>query len=120
MKIYADRAPVVARQLVTDLLVAAWVYGSITAALWLHDLVQKLAVPGQKLEGAGSGMADSLGDVGRKVGRIPLVGDDLTSPFERAADAARSMAEAGHDQQAVRPRPNFSNRNVILFTNKTA
>ncbi|MFI6169879.1 hypothetical protein ACIBCN_24075 [Nocardia sp. NPDC051052] len=101
MKIYADRAPVAARQVVTDLLVAAWVYGSITAALWLHDLVQKLAVPGQKLEGAGSGMADSLGDVGRKVGRVPMVGDDLASPFERAAGAARSMAEAGHDQQAL-------------------
>ncbi|MEV6559596.1 hypothetical protein AB0M22_28020 [Nocardia sp. NPDC051756] len=101
MKIYADRAPVAARQLVTDLLVAAWVYGSIKAALWLHDLVQKLAVPGQKLEGAGGGLADSLGDVGRKVGRVPVVGDDLTSPFERAAGAARSMAEAGHDQQAL-------------------
>ncbi|KAA8889078.1 hypothetical protein F3087_08830 [Nocardia colli] len=101
MKIYADRAPVAARQLVTDLLVTAWVYGSIKAALWLHDLVQKLAVPGQKLEGAGGGLADSLGDVGRKVGRVPVVGDDLTSPFERAAGAARSMAEAGHDQQAL-------------------
>ncbi|WP_433654239.1 hypothetical protein ACQPW1_26470 [Nocardia sp. CA-128927] len=101
MKIYADRAPVAARQLVTDLLVVAWVYGSVMAALWLHDLVNKLAVPGQKLEGAGDGMADSLGDVGRKVGRVPMVGDDLTSPFEKAANAARSIADAGHDQQAL-------------------
>ncbi|MFI7004524.1 hypothetical protein [Nocardia sp. NPDC050175] len=98
---YADRATVAARQLVTDLIVVAWVYTSIVAALWLHDLVQKLAVPGQKLEGAGTGMADSLGDVGRKVGRVPVVGDDLTSPFNRAAGAARSMADAGRDQQAI-------------------
>ncbi|MFG1796322.1 hypothetical protein [Nocardia sp. NPDC049149] len=101
MKIYADRAPVAIRQLVTDLLVAAWVYAAIWTALWLHELVGKLAVPGQKLEGAGSGLADNLGTVGGKVGRVPVVGDDLTSPFERAATAARSMAEAGHDQQAL-------------------
>lgn len=100
VKVYADRTPVVIRQLLTDLLVAAWVYASIRAAMWIHDLVHKLAVPGQKLEDAGSGMADNLSDVGDKVGRVPMVGDELTSPFERAAAAARTMSEAGTDQQA--------------------
>lgn len=99
MKIYADRAPAAARQLLTDLLVVAWVYASIRAAMWLHDLVQKLSVPGQKLEGAGNGMADNLADVGGKIGRVPLVGDQLTSPFQNAADAARSLADAGVQQQ---------------------
>jgi hypothetical protein len=69
--------------------------------MWLHDLVQKLAVPGRKLEGAGSGLADNLADAGGKVGRVPVVGDELTAPFERAATAARSVAEAGHDQQEL-------------------
>ncbi|GGM15847.1 MULTISPECIES: hypothetical protein [Micromonospora] len=101
MKIYADRSPVALRQLLTDLLVVAWVYGSIRGALWLHDLVEKLAVPGQKLEGAGGGLADNLADAGGKVGRVPLVGDELTAPFERAAGAARSLAEAGRDQQEL-------------------
>ncbi|MFI6216839.1 hypothetical protein ACIBCD_32990 [Nocardia brasiliensis] len=99
MRIYADRPATALRQLVTDLLVAAWVYGTIRAALWLHDLVLALAVPGRKLEGAGGGLADNLDTVGDKVGRVPVVGDELTSPFERAATAARSIAEAGHDQQ---------------------
>nr|WP_230416045.1 hypothetical protein [Micromonospora tarapacensis] len=89
------------RQLLTDLLVVAWVYAAIRGAFWLHDLVQKLAVPGQKLEGAGSGLADNLAEAGGKVGRVPLVGDELTAPFERAADAARSLAEAGRDQQEL-------------------
>ncbi|MER7165251.1 hypothetical protein ABT336_04120 [Micromonospora sp. NPDC000207] len=101
MKIYADRSPVAVRQLLTDLLVVAWVYVSIRGALWLHDLVEKLAVPGQKLEGAGGGLADNLADAGGKVGRVPLVGDELTAPFERAAGAARAMAEAGRDQQEL-------------------
>ncbi|GIJ78450.1 hypothetical protein SAMN05443287_109177 [Micromonospora phaseoli] len=101
VKIYADRFPTALRQLLTDLLVVAWVYAAIRGALWLHDLVQKLAVPGQKMEGAGGGLADNLADAGGKVGRVPLVGDELTAPFERAAEAARSLAEAGRDQQEL-------------------
>ena len=99
MRIYADRYPTFLRQVLTDLLVVAWVYVWIRAALWLHDQVEKLAVPGAKLEGAGSGLADNLADAGGKVGRVPIVGDELTAPFEKAAEAARSLAEAGRDQQ---------------------
>jgi hypothetical protein len=101
VKIYADRYPTFLRQAIVDLLVVAWVYAWIRISLWLHDLVEKLAVPGQKLEGAGSGLADNLADAGSKVGRVPIVGDQLTAPFEKAAAAARSLAEAGRDQQAL-------------------
>ncbi|MFE9692938.1 hypothetical protein [Micromonospora sp. NPDC005806] len=101
MKIYADRFPTALRQLLTDLLVVVWVYAAIRFALWLHDLIEKLAVPGQKLEGAGAGLADNLAEAGGKVGRVPLVGDELTAPFTNAADAARAVAEAGRDQQEL-------------------
>jgi hypothetical protein len=101
VKIYADRLPTALRQLLTDLLVVAWVYASIRFAFWLHDLVEKLAVPGRKLEGAGAGLADNLAEAGGKVGRVPLVGDELTAPFGKAADAARTVAEAGRDQQEL-------------------
>jgi hypothetical protein len=101
VKIYADRTPTAARQLITDLLVVAWVYAAIRAAMWLHDLVQKLAVPGHRLEGAGTGLADGLSDVSGKINRVPVVGDDLTAPFRSAADAARSLADAGQQQQDV-------------------
>ncbi|SCF14249.1 hypothetical protein GA0070618_3503 [Micromonospora echinospora] len=101
VRIYADRFPTAARQLVTDLLVVAWVYAAIRGAMWLHDLVQRLAVPGQKLEGAGGGLAENLADASGKIGRVPLVGDELTTPFERAAEAARAVADAGRDQQEL-------------------
>ena len=101
VKIYADRLPTAVRQLLTDLLVVLWVYAWIRAGLWIHDMVEKLGVPGQKLQGAGTGIADNLADAGGKVGRVPLVGDELTAPFNRAADAARSLADAGRQQQEV-------------------
>lgn len=101
MKLYADRLPTAIRQLITDLIVVIWVYLWIRAGLWVHDMVQKLAVPGQKLETAGGGIADNLTDAGGKVGRVPLVGDQLVKPFNGAADAARSLSDAGRQQQEI-------------------
>lgn len=98
---YADRLPTAVRQLLTDLLVVFWVYGWIRAGFWVHDMVEKLGVPGQKLQEAGTGIAGNLGDISGKVGRVPLVGDDLTGPFTSAANAANSLAEAGRQQQEV-------------------
>jgi len=98
---YADRLPTAIRQLLTDLLVVFWVYAWIRAGIWINDMVQKLGVPGQKLQQAGTGIAGNLSDIGGKVGRVPLVGDDLTGPFNSAAGAASSLAEAGRQQQEV-------------------
>ena len=98
---YADRLPTAVRQLLTDLLVVFWVYAWVRAGIWINDMVEKLGVPGQKLQEAGTGIAGNLGDIGGKVGRVPLVGDELTAPFNSAADAARSLAEAGRQQQEV-------------------
>jgi hypothetical protein len=101
VKLYADRPVTAARQLLTDLLVAAWVGAWIWAAIKLYDLVEKLAVPGQKVEGAGGGMADNLADAADKVDNVPGVGNALASPFDRAAEAARTLADAGRQQQEV-------------------
>jgi hypothetical protein len=96
---YADRPATAVRQVLTDIAVVLWVYVWVRVALWTQDQVQKLGVPGQKLEAAGGGIADNLADAGGKVGRVPLVGEDLTAPFGRAAEAARGVAEAGRQQQ---------------------
>jgi hypothetical protein len=96
---YADRLPTAIRQLLTDLLVVFWIYAWIRAGIWINDLVQKLGVPGEKLQEAGTGIAGNLGDISGKVGRVPLVGDQLTAPFTKAADAANALAEAGRQQQ---------------------
>jgi len=101
MPLYADRFPVATRQLLTDLLVAAWVGFWIWAAMWLHDLVQRLAAPGAKVEDAGNGIADNLTEAGSKVDNIPGAGNALAAPFERAAGAARALADAGRQQQEI-------------------
>ena len=67
--------------------------------MWVYDRVSVLAVPGQKIESAGVGMADGLADAGNKVGSVPAVGDELAAPFNKAAGAADALAEAGRAQQ---------------------
>jgi hypothetical protein len=101
VKLYADAPARRGRQLLTDVLVVAWLWFWIWLAIKLYNLVEKLAVPGQKLAGAGDGMAGGLSDAGGKLDRLPAVGNGLASPFNKAADAARSLAAAGREQQQV-------------------
>jgi len=96
---YADRARVAGRQVLTDLFVVAWVWFWIWAAMRLYDLVEKLAVPGQKMDSAGTGLSDNLRDAGSTMDRVPGVGGALATPFEKAAGAAQALAEAGREQQ---------------------
>lgn len=85
----------------TDLLVAAWVVGWIWAATKVYEQVQRLAVPGQKMASAGDGMVGGFNDASEKVDNVPGVGDALASPFDRAAGAAQTLADAGREQQAA-------------------
>jgi hypothetical protein len=101
VKLYAERLPTAIRQLLTDIVVIVWVYLWIRAGLWVHDIVEKLAIPGRKMQTAGGGIADNLADAGSKVNRVPLVGDQLVKPFNGAADAARSLADAGRQTQGI-------------------
>jgi len=101
MKLYAESPARRGRQIVTDLIVVAWVWVWIWLAVKLYHLVEKLAVPGKKMETAGDGLAGSLTDAGSKVGKVPVAGDQLEAPFNKAAQAATSLADAGRDQQSI-------------------
>jgi hypothetical protein len=101
VKLYADSAGARARQVLTDLLVVAWLGLWVWLAMKLYQLVLTLRVPGQKLAGAGDGMAGGLSDAGGKVDRVPGIGGSLATPFNQAAEAARSMADAGRQEVAV-------------------
>jgi hypothetical protein len=101
VRIYADRAGTTLRQFIADLIVVAWLAFWVWASIWVYDKVSNLAVPGKKIENAGTGMAGGLSDAGNKVGSVPAVGGSLSAPFDRAADAANALADAGRAQQAA-------------------
>ena len=101
MKVYAERPWRLTRQIVADLVLAAWSLFWIWAAVWLYHFVQQLAVPGQKLESGGDRLAANLTDAQQKAESVPLVGRQLATPFGSAAEAAHSIADAGRSQQEV-------------------
>jgi hypothetical protein len=101
VRLYADQPRVGLRQFLTDLLVLAWLVFWVRASVWVYHEVSLLAVPGQKIEGAGVGIAGGLNDAGNKVNSVPAVGGSLSQPLNQAAQAANSLADAGRAQQSA-------------------
>ena len=101
MKLYAETAGLRARQLLGDLAVLAWTAAWVAAGLTLYRLVEKLAVPGERVEQAGSSFAGDIAEIQQKVGRLPVVGGELQDPFGRLAGVGRTLAAAGVTQQEV-------------------
>ena len=98
MKLYADAPGRQARQVVADVLLLLWFWLWVRVGWAVHDATLALAVPGEQIERAGTGLAGRLRDAGESVGGIPLVGDDVRTPFDGAGDAADSLAAAGTAQ----------------------
>ena len=101
MKLYAETPGLRTRQLVGDLAVLAWMAAWVAAGVALYRLVEKLAVPGQRVEQAGSSFAGDIAEIQQKVGRLPVVGGELQDPFGRLAGVGRTLAAAGVTQQEV-------------------
>jgi hypothetical protein len=101
VKLYADRPRRGLAQVTGDVLALGWTALWIRAGFAVHDAVQALAVPGRKLEDAGSALEQHLRDAATTAARVPLVGEELRSPFDAAAGAGHSLADAGRDQQHV-------------------
>ena len=101
MKLYAETAGLRVRQLAGDLAVVAWTAAWVAAGLALYRLVEKLAVPGARVERAGSSFAADVAEIQRTVGGLPVVGGQLQDPFGRLSGVGRTLAEAGVAQQEV-------------------
>lgn len=98
MKLYADTDGRRSLQLAGDLLLAGWVYLWVRLALAVREATLSLARPGEEIADAGTGLADRLREAGDAVGGLPLVGDEVSAPFEGAGGAADRIAAAGTAQ----------------------
>ena len=98
MKVYADDPARRTRQVLGDLLLAAWVVLWVTVALVVREATLALAGPGRLLADAGGSLRERLRDAGAAVGHVPLVGDQARAPFSGAGNAAQRIADAGNAQ----------------------
>jgi hypothetical protein len=97
MKLYADLPGRRGLQVLADLALLAWVAVWAWAGRQVYELTMALAGPGTALEGAGAGFTEQMGAAGSSVADVPLVGERLAAPFQRAAGVGTDIEAAGRD-----------------------
>lgn len=95
MILYAQTPGRRTAQIVGDLLVVAWLVLWVWVGVAVHDGTTALAGPGRQTDESATAMAGQLRDAGERLGEAPLVGDELATPFDRAAEASDGIASAG-------------------------
>lgn len=98
MKLYADTPSRRVAQLLADLLTVAWIAGWVLVGRFVHEMISALAVPGEKMDDAGTSLSAKLLEAAGKVDDLPLVKDGIAVPFEGAAKAADQLRAAGEAQ----------------------
>jgi len=99
VRLYA-RSPVLrGRQLLADVGLLAWLALWVVVARTVHGAVLALAEPGRAVEDLGSSVADSMGSAAEAARGVPLVGDELSAPFDALGEAGGSVGGAGQAAQ---------------------
>jgi hypothetical protein len=98
MKLYADIPSTLLRQLVTDALFVVWLVAWVAIGVTIHDGTLALAEPGERLESSAGSLGDSMTEAADVLGDTPVVGDEAAAPFEKAAGAAETLADAGRSE----------------------
>ena len=95
MQLYAQHPVVRSRQLTADLGMLAWTVLWVLVARTVHGAVLVLAEPGQAVQDLGASVAGNMTSAAEAASDVPVVGDELASPFEALADASGSVSDAG-------------------------
>ena len=95
MLLYADTPGRRTFQLVADLLFVLWLVLWVWVGLVVHDGTMALAAPGRQTDESASAMAGQLRDAGGALDDVPLIGDEVATPFDKAAEASDGIAAAG-------------------------
>lgn len=102
MKLYAESPGRRTAQVLADLLLVVWLVAWAWAGSVVHDATLELGAPGEQLAESATGLAGALQDAGGTLGEVPVVGDEVQTPFDEASGAADRLADVGRDQvQAV-------------------
>lgn len=99
MKLYADTPVRACLQLVSDLAALTWTFLWISAALSLREILQSLNRPGELMSSTGEGFTEHMSTAAENVGRVPLAGEALSTPFTDLSESGESLTAAGDSFQ---------------------
>lgn len=94
---YATTPARLVGQVISDLVIGAWVTVWVLVGLGVHHAIATIARVGTQLRDGANGIADNLGSAGDSADRIPLVGDTVAAPLRAASEAALDLAGAGQN-----------------------
>lgn len=100
MSLYSDYASARTRQIIADITAVVMIVITVTAAAAVASTIRALGAFGRDLEAAGLDFQEGLAGAADGLGQIPLVGGGIRGPFDLAASAGASVAEAGRLQQS--------------------
>jgi hypothetical protein len=99
MQPYAQHPALRARQLAADLGIVVWLIAWVLIARAVHAAVLALAAPGRAVEDLGASVAGNMTSAADAAEAVPIVGDELSAPFDALADASESVTGAGQAAQ---------------------
>lgn len=99
MQPYAQHPALRSRQVAADLGMLVWLIGWLLVARAVHSAVLALAAPGRAVEDLGTSMAGDMRSAAEAAQGVPIVGDELSGPFDALADAGGSVTGAGQAAQ---------------------
>ena len=101
MSWYADFGPRRAQQVVADVVALVVVIAAIVTGVVVRNTIAALGGVFVNLQDAGAGFEGTMGEIGERLGGVPLIGDGIRGPFDQAAGAGVAIADAGRTGQAV-------------------
>ena len=99
MQLYAQHPVLRARQLAADAGMLVWLVLWLVLARAAHGAVLALAEPGQAVEELGASVAGNMESAAGVAEDVPLVGDELSVPFDALSRAGGSVTGAGQAAQ---------------------
>ncbi len=101
MSLYSDYPGARTRQIIADVIGVVSVIIVVTIAASITAAIRTLAAFGRDLETAGLDFQAGLLDAADALGDVPVIGDGIRAPFDAAASAGQSVADAGRGQQEL-------------------
>lgn len=95
MVVYAELPGRRARQVSADLLMASWCLLWAWLGRIVFDAVLALTNAGEQLQQAGSGFAARMSSAADNLMSVPLIGDQIASPFRSAAATGGDLEQVG-------------------------
>lgn len=100
MTLYSDYPAARTRQIIADVIGVVLIVIVVSIATAVTASIRALGAFGRDVEQAGHDFESGLSDAADALGSVPLIGDGIRGPFDAAAAAGESIAEAGRAQQA--------------------